>query len=165
MSIITEHEYDLELGFDKNELIDYVINGVLDYLECPYEVEVNVTLVDNDTIHQINKEQRDIDRATDVLSFPMIEYEVPGDFSLVEDDFTCFNPETGELMFGDIVLSLDKVVSQAEEYNHSTRREMAFLIAHSMLHLAGYDHMEYDERAVMEEKQNEIMSKLGINRD
>ena len=75
-----------------------------------------------------------------------------------------FNPETGELMLGDIVISKEKVIAQAEEYGHSTQREYAFLIAHSMLHLFGYDHMEEDERAVMEQKQKEILEQLQILR-
>ncbi|MBE5960370.1 MAG: rRNA maturation RNase YbeY, partial [Lachnospiraceae bacterium] len=102
---------------------------------------------------------------TDVLSFPMVDYEVPSDFDHLEesaDDY--FNPETGELLFGDIVISVDKVISQAEEYGHSTERELAFLVAHSMLHLCGYDHMEDEERLVMEERQKQILDQLNITR-
>ena len=159
MSILIEKEYDIDLGFDKDELIRFVINGALDYLKCPYEVEVNVTLVDNDTIQEINKEQRSINRATDVLSFPMIEYVAPGDYSIVEDDLSLFNPDTGELMFGDIVISLDKVLTQAEEYNHSVKRELAFLVVHSILHLSGYDHIDPEDAKIMEPLQNNILKK------
>ncbi len=166
MNICIEKETDLDLGFDCEELINKVINYAADYVGCPYEFEVNVVLTDNDTIHKVNMETRDIDRATDVLSFPMVEYDEPGDFSRLEDEdmFDVFNPETGELLLGDIMVSLEKVVSQAEEYGHSTTRELGFLIAHSMLHLFGYDHMEEDERVVMEAKQNEIMNGLEIYR-
>ena len=96
----------------------------------------------------------------------MAEYDEPGEFSRLEDEdmFDVFNPETGELLLGDIMVSLEKVVSQAEEYGHSTTRELGFLIAHSMLHLFGYDHMEEDERVIMEAKQNEIMNGLEIYR-
>ena len=76
----------------------------------------------------------------------------------------CFHPETGELLLGDIVISVDKVKEQAEKYGHSTLRELSFLTAHSMFHLMGYDHMEEDERLVMEEKQNALMEELGISR-
>ena len=76
-----------------------------------------------------------------------------------------FDPESGELCLGDIVISVDKVYAQAEEYGHTPRREYAFLIAHSMLHLLGYDHMEPDEAAVMEQKQEEILNRLGITRN
>ena len=95
----------------------------------------------------------------------MVDYEAPSDFDHVEDaveDY--FNPETGELMLGDIVISKEKVLSQAEEYGHSPKREYAFLIAHSMLHLFGYDHMEEEERAEMEAHQRAIMEKVGIPR-
>ena len=165
MTVYIEKEYDIEFPFDKRKVIESVISEAVSYVECPYEVEVCVTLTDDESIRELNAEQRDIDRATDVLSFPMIEYDVPGDFSKVEDEFSNFNPETGELILGDIVISLDKVVSQAEEYNHSAKRELAFLVAHSMLHLFGYDHMEEDERVVMEQKQEEILKNINITRD
>ena len=114
----------------------------------------------------MNLEQRGIDRPTDVLSFPMIEYDAPGDFSVIDEETgDAFNPETGELMLGDIVISKEKVLSQAEEYGHSPKREYAFLIAHSMLHLSGYDHMEEDEAKVMEAKQEQVLASLGITRD
>ena len=112
----------------------------------------------------MNMEFREIDRPTDVLSFPMVDYEEPGKFDFLEDAFECFNPETGELMLGDIVISKEKVVEQAEEFGHSIEREYAFLIAHSMLHLTGYDHMEEEERLVMEQKQREILEQLQILR-
>ena len=94
----------------------------------------------------------------------MLDYEIPGDFSGFDDMTEYFDPETGELLLGDIVLSLDRVMAQAEEYGHSPLREYAFLIAHSMLHLLGYDHMEEQERVIMEKKQNEILERLGISR-
>lgn len=118
----------------------------------------------DEEIREMNREFRDIDRATDVLSFPMIAYESPADFAFLEEDESCFDPDTGELMLGNIVISKQKVVEQAEEYGHTVEREYAFLIAHSMLHLLGYDHMEEEERAVMEKKQREILDGLGITR-
>ena len=122
-------------------------------------------LTDDQEIHRINQEFRGIDRATDVLSFPMGDYETPSDFERLEEvaeDY--FNLETGELLLGDIVISVDKVEEQAEKYGHSQARELAFLTAHSMLHLCGYDHMEEDERLVMEKKQEEILSLKGYIR-
>ena len=94
----------------------------------------------------------------------MLEYETPGDLSGIEESADAFDPETGELMLGDIVISKDRVIAQAEEYGHSVRREYAFLIAHSMLHLLGYDHMEEEERRLMEDRQRKIMEKAGILR-
>ena len=126
---------------------------------------MNVTIVDNDEIHEINNSQRNIDRPTDVLSFPMLEYDKPGDFDKFGNDLYAFDPDTGELTLGDIVISYDKVIEQAAEYNHSRKRELAFLVAHSMLHLFGFDHMVDDERIEMEEKQNIILNNLGITRE
>ena len=116
--------------------------------------------------HMINKQFRGIDRATDVLSFPMLEYEVPGDFSFLEEENSDdFNPDTGEALLGDIIISVDKVLEQAESYGHSVEREYAFLITHSMLHLFGYDHMQEEEAKVMEDKQRDILLRLNILRD
>ena len=137
----------------------------MDYEECPYEAEINVILTDNEAIRVMNKEYRGLDAPTDVLSFPLVDYNVPSDFNHVEDaveDY--FNPETGELMLGDIVISVDKVEGQAESYGHSQTRELAFLVAHSMLHLLGYDHMEEGERAEMERRQDAILESRGYVR-
>ena len=164
MTLLFEEEGSLSLPLPCEELAEKVINAALDYLDCPYEAEVNLLLTMNEEIHQMNMEFRQIDRPTDVLSFPMVDYENAGDFDFLEEAFEYFNPESGELMLGDIVISKEKVIEQAEEFGHSIEREYAFLIAHSMLHLAGYDHMEDDERIVMEDKQREILEMLQILR-
>ena len=169
MTLDIQYETQKQLPVDYEDIITKVVNASLDYQKCPYEIELNVTLTDNEEIHKINKEFRDIDRPTDVLSFPMIEYQEAGDFAWLEeheeelDD--CFNPETGELVLGDIVISVEKVIVQAQEYGHSLERELGFLVAHSMLHLFGYDHMEDDERIVMEQKQEEILTLVNLRRD
>ena len=114
----------------------------------------------------MNRDYRHMDKETDVLSFPASEYPVPGDFSDIEErDPMAFHPETGELILGDIVISMDRVKEQAGDYGHSQKRELAFLVAHSMLHLMGYDHMEDGERLIMEKKQEEILDGLGYTRD
>lgn len=167
MTVNFENESALDLGLPLEELASTVIEAALDYLDCPYEAEVNLLITDKEQIQEMNRNFRQIDRATDVLSFPMIAYEEPGNFDFLETEEAaqdCFHPETGELLLGDIVICADKVLEQAEEYGHSVKREYAFLIAHSMLHLAGYDHMEPEEAAVMEGKQREILENLGINR-
>ncbi|MDO5410090.1 MAG: rRNA maturation RNase YbeY [Lachnospiraceae bacterium] len=167
MTIEIENEYENQeaLPFDWEALLRKVVMGAMDFEPCPYEAELNILLTGNEEIHRINNEYRGIDRPTDVLSFPMIEYEIPGNFDHCEDDGQdCFNPETGELVLGDIVISVDKVLEQAEIYGHSKERELAFLTAHSMFHLFGYDHMEEDERQVMEEKQRSLLEQLGILR-
>ena len=165
MTLNYEEEGEVKLPVDCEGLAKEVIEAALDYAECPYEAEVNVILTDNDAIQAINKEYRQIDAPTDVLSFPMVDYEKPSDFDHVEDaveDY--FNPETGELMLGDIVISVDKVEEQAEKYGHSQTRELAFLVAHSMLHLCGYDHMVDEERLVMEDRQRQILDTRGYTR-
>ena len=164
MTLFYEEEGALKLPFDCQTLAREVINGALEYIHCPYEVQVNLLLTMNDEIHEMNRDFRNIDRATDVLSFPMLEYETPGDFSHFESEEDCFDPETGELLLGDIVISKEKVIAQAEEYGHSVKREYAFLIAHSVLHLSGYDHMEEEERIEMETLQREILNELNILR-
>lgn len=166
MTFYVESETDKTLPFEAEEVAGKVIVEALDLENCPYEVSVNVLLTDDQGIHAMNKQYRGIDRPTDVLSFPNVDYENPSDFTGMEDtaeDY--FDPESGELCLGDIVISVDKVYAQAEEYGHTPRREYAFLIAHSMLHLLGYDHMEPDEAAVMEQKQEEILNRLGITRN
>ena len=165
MTVTVEYETEDRLNLPETQIIEEVVTEALDYENCPYEAEVNVLLTDNPSIQEINRQQRQIDSPTDVLSFPMIDYASPSDFSHVEEaveDY--FNPETGELLLGDIVISVDKVREQAEKYGHSQTRELAFLTAHSMLHLFGYDHMEDEERLVMEKKQEEILERLGYTR-
>lgn len=165
MTISIEYETEKRLDLQAEKIIEEVILASLDYEACPYEAEINILLTDDEGIHQINREHRGIDKPTDVLSFPMVDYRQPSDFGHVEEAAgVYFNPETGELMLGDIVISLDKVAEQAENYGHSQSRELAFLTAHSMLHLFGYDHMEEDERLVMEDKQNQILSGKGYVR-
>lgn len=164
MRIYLENEEGPELDLDYMGIASLIAEGVLDYENCPYESQIELLLTNNDEIRRINNEFRGIDHPTDVLSFPMIDYESPADFSSLEEDDSNFDPETGELILGDIVISKEKVIAQAEEYGHSVKREFAFLIAHSMLHLLGYDHMEEEERLVMEEKQRSILANFGIER-
>lgn len=167
MTLLIDKETEFQVEELENiyeELLENVVNASIDYVECPYEIELNILLTDNENIHKLNSEFRNIDSATDVLSFPMLSYESPADFSGCETEEDCFNPETGELMLGDIVISLEKVKEQAKKYGHSEKRELAFLTAHSMLHLFGYDHMTEQEAADMEQKQEDILRILGIGR-
>lgn len=167
MSLHMENEYEppLSFDFDMQATAAQVVEAVIDEEQCPYACDVALTLVDNETIREINRTHRQIDRPTDVLSFPLIAPEAFADYGKIEaraEDY--FDPDSGELLLGDIVLSLDKVKSQAAEYGHSEKREYAFLIAHSMLHLFGYDHMMAEEAASMEEKQRRILHALQIER-
>ena len=165
MTFEIENVYPEVVLPDYETVIKNVIEAALDYEKCPYEVQVYVLLTDNEEIHQINREHRQIDRPTDVLSFPMIEYAEPADFDGVEHQFDdCVNPDTEEVLLGDIVICVESVYEQAEEYGHSVKREYAFLITHSMLHLMGYDHMVPEEAEVMEEHQRRILDVLKIKR-
>lgn len=166
MTFYVENETDVTFPFDVEEIVEKVALAVLDSESCPYEAQLNVLLTDNDGIHEYNREYRHIDRETDVLSFPNLDFEEPGAFEIDEDqEADYFDPDTGELILGDIIISVDKVAEQAESYGHSLKREFAFLVAHSMLHLSGYDHMEPEEAAVMEAKQEQILKGLGITRE
>ncbi len=166
MTFYVENETEIIFPFSVEETVELVAEKVLDTENCPYEVQINVLLTDNRGIHTFNKEYRGIDRETDVLSFPNLEFEKEGEFEIAEEDEAdFFDPDTGELILGDIIISVDKVKEQAENYGHSLKREFAFLVAHSMLHLCGYDHMEEAEAAVMEEKQEAVLRALNITRE
>ncbi len=117
--------------------------------------EISISIVDNTEIQQINKQFRNIDRPTDVLSFPMLTFT---ENEIIEKN------ENGEIVLGDIIISLERAEEQAKEYGHSLKREIAFLTAHSMLHLLGYDHMEPKEEKEMFTKQKEILEAAGIPR-
>lgn len=166
MTFYVENESEKEFPFDVKELVSTVVEAVLDAEGCPYEAELNVLITDNEGIRCYNREYRKIDRETDVLSFPNIPFERVSDFSVVEEnEADYFQPDSGELILGDIILSADRICSQAEAYGHSLKREFAFLVAHSMLHLCGYDHETDEEAAVMEHRQDAILNGLGITRD
>ncbi len=166
MTFYVENETDVCFQFDSEEIVGKVTNDILEDEQCPYEVQVNVLLTDDEGIRRYNKMYRDLDKSTDVLSFPNLDFDRPADFERVsEHEADYFDPESGELLLGDIIISVDHVKSQAEEYGHSQLREFAFLVAHSMLHLCGYDHMEQEEAALMEQKQSASLKRLGITRD
>lgn len=165
MTIYFEDEAMLSFDFDIEDQLDRIISCVRDYIKCPYDVEVSVTMVDKASIQEVNTEFRDTARPTDVLSFPMMEYDRPADF---EGPAFCGSkaiaPDTGELVLGDIMLCSEVIKEQAKEYGHSEYREFSFLVVHSMLHLFGYDHMLESERMEMEQEQRNIMNTLGISR-
>lgn len=165
MTVFFEDEANISFDFDPLRQLEKVISFVKEHVGCPYDVEVSVTLVDKPSIWEINAQHRGMDRPTDVLSFPMMEYDEPADF---EGPAFCstvaISPDTDELVLGDIVLCSQIVKEQAEEYGHSEMREFTFLSVHSMLHLFGYDHISENDRMVMEGKQREIMEGLGIGR-
>lgn len=166
MTSCVENETKVTFPFDMKTILEQVMETVTEMEKCPYETSVSLLVTDNDGIRQFNRDYRGIDSETDVLSFPNITFDRAGDFSVVESgeaDF--FDPDSGELILGDIIISADRVLAQAQEYGHSVMREFAFLTAHSMLHLCGYDHMEKEDAEVMEKKQEDVLNRLGITRD
>lgn len=164
--MILEFESMVEwpFDFDGEEVASLVINEAIRIEGAPKDCEVSLTIVDDEEIRRINKEFRNMDKATDVLSFPAMEFEKDGGFSNAIDATKEVDMDTGCLILGDIVISYEHVIAQALDFGHTKKREFAFLIAHSMLHLFGYDHMEDDERIRMEEKQEVILSGVNINR-
>ncbi|MDE5932077.1 MAG: rRNA maturation RNase YbeY [Lachnospiraceae bacterium] len=166
MTFYVENDTEKEFSFSVEEVFKRVAEAVLEMESCPYEVCVNLLLTDNEGIRFYNKEYRGIDKETDVLSFPNLDYEQAGVFHIADEaEADYFDPDSGELLLGDIMISVDRLEEQAVEFGHSQRREFAFLAAHSMFHLCGYDHMEEREAAVMEQKQETVLKKLGIGRE
>ena len=167
MTIYFEKETEEELSFDYEEIAKSVIEAALARYHCPYQVCISLYLVEEETIRQTNRETRGIDSVTDVLSFPNVPFEKEGDFSLLEEEnnyYSYFDPDTEELVLGDMMICQKRMEDQAMEYGHSKLREFAFLVTHSILHLLGYDHMEEEERIRMEEAQRCILDNLGITR-
>lgn len=150
MDVLFENNTDKDVNTD---LIEKVIAESLRYENVNNNAEISVTIVDNEEIREINNKFRNIDRATDVLSFPLIDYEI----EKLPDDGS-------KIYLGDIIISIERAEEQALEYGHSLDREIGFLTAHSMLHLLGYDHMVPEEEKVMFAKQEEILNNLGLKR-
>jgi len=141
-------------------LVRRCVKATLDAEGVELPCEVNVLITSDREIQTINKEQRGVDKPTDVLSFPSFEFK-PGCF---EADEGFLDPDTGRIFLGDIVISLERVLEQAERFGHSKQRELAYLVIHSTLHLLGYDHMdEGAEKARMRRREKEILSRIGID--
>ena len=166
-TIILENETVFSPDFDLREVALSVVNKVLESEGFPVKCEINISVTDNEGIREVNKEFRQIDSPTDVLSFPAYDFCEAGNYKDVTKEPVFgfnVNQDTGNFVLGDILLSYERIISQAEEYGHAVKREYAFLIAHSMLHLLGYDHMTEDEARVMEDKQRTVLEELGITR-
>ena len=159
--LMENNQNAIEITEEINDVIKKAIEASLQYENCDFDAELSVTIVDNEEIREINNEHRGIDKATDVLSFPMLEFDEEGNAIECEYDFS-----DDTVILGDIVISAERAKEQAEELGHSFIREMAFLTVHSMLHLLGYDHVDDPEgEAEMIRKQKEILDGLGITRD
>lgn len=166
MIYIDNRQDKLEVNDRFVEILTKVIEFAMKEEEVDLKYEVSLIFVDNNNIKEINNDTRGIDKETDVLSFPMLEYENKKVFKEVYKNYK-FSPadfDGEELVLGDIVLSLEKALEQSEEFNHSYEREAAYLTVHSVLHLLGYDHMEEAEKSIMRKREEEILNKLNITR-
>lgn len=153
--IISNDQKTVKIPRGTRLLVRRCCHAVLDEENFDGNAEVSVTFVDNEKIHELNLKHRNIDRETDVLSFPL------GENGVYDVDLN-----TGAKLLGDIVISIPKAMEQAEEYNHSLQREIGFLTVHSMLHLLGYDHVDGGLQQVhMREKEETVLTKLGLKRD
>lgn len=157
---IRNNQKKFKVTKDMRDLVRSAVKATLEYMDFPLKSEVSVMFTDDEEIHELNRLHRGVDRPTDVLSFPLFEYDENGD--IIEDDLD-FNPN-GEMILGDIVISLETASRQAQEYGHSFEREIGFLTVHSMLHLFGYDHMTPEDEEEMFGYQREILERMGLER-
>lgn len=167
MIFIDNRQINIELSKENEEILREIIDYTLKDEKVIIDYEISVIFIDNNMIKELNLEYRNIDKETDVLSFPMLEYtpkkvykDLYIDFSFTDDYF-----DDGKLILGDIALSLEKAEEQSKEYGHSFIREVCYLTIHSVLHLLGYDHMEEDEKLMMRNREEEILEKFNIKRE
>lgn len=159
VKFITENETDYEVSEEQIKELNAVCCEIMKNEDCNFDAEISLTFTDNDGIREMNRMYRNIDRPTDVLSFPMLDFEE-------EETDAEYETEDGFVLLGDIVISVERAEEQAREFGHSLRRELSFLTAHSMLHLLGYDHVDDSEgERLMTEKQACALNTLGITRD
>jgi probable rRNA maturation factor len=163
IKVYIENEQDeTEISKEIEECITKVASAVMEYEECNFDAEVDVTITDNENIRALNKAYRDKDSATDVLSFPILEFDEDG--NIINSEFD-EDMDSESILLGDIVISAQRAMEQAKEYGHDFTREIGFLTAHSMLHLLGYDHETSDEDAkIMHKKEEDILNSLNITR-
>ena len=149
--VITDEQEKIVIPEDWTVKIERVAEICLQEEEIDPKAEIGLMFVDNEQIREMNKTYRDKDSATDVLSFPMYEAD-----EAIDDE--------EEILLGDIVISLERAAEQAEEYGHSLEREVMYLLVHGLLHLAGYDHMEDDEKKEMRQREEELLTVIGASR-
>ena len=161
MKISIRNEQDkLKVTKEMRDIVKLAVKTSLSYMDFGSKFEISVMFTDDEEIRVLNKLHRNIDRSTDVLSFPMFEYDENGE---IIEEYADFN-SSGELLLGDIVISLEHAEKQADEYGHSFLRELGFLTVHSMLHLFGYDHMNEEDEKEMFSYQNEILNEMRLER-
>lgn len=151
---------EAENEFLEEELLLSFVNRCLELINPSFELLLTITVTDNEAIKSVNREQRNIDKPTDVLSFPMLFYKEP---EVLENPLSQwdYDPETNKVVLGDILISHEKVREQAEEYGHTFQKELCYLTLHGILHLFGYDHMEEEDKKVMRQKEKDILAKIA----
>lgn len=166
MIYLDNRQDKIEVNKELEETIMEIVQYTLKEEEVNIPCEISVIFVDNDEIREINNDMRHIDKVTDVLSFPMLEYEEHKVFKDLYLDYN-FSPadlNEGNLVLGDMALSLERALEQSVDYGHSFLREVCYLVVHSILHLLGYDHMEEEDKVVMRKREEEILNRFNINR-
>jgi len=160
MIVIENIQNKINYTDEMKELIEKVVHESLANEKFEFENEVSITFVDNEQIREINREYRNIDKPTDVLSFPILDITN----GKINTEIHEYDMDEGRLLLGDIIVSLEKALEQSKEYGHSFERELAFLISHGMYHLLGYDHMNEQDEKMMMAKQEKVLEKLGLKR-
>jgi probable rRNA maturation factor len=164
MTLLLDNRQDF-ITDDLEDFFNKVLKQAVEELDLCLRVEVSLLLVNNEEIRQLNRDYRGKDKATDVLSFPMLELDPLDESSYHETLEQYVDPGTGELVLGDIVISVEKAIEQAKEYGHSIQRELAFLMVHGLLHLLGYDHEKDEENEqAMFKRQEDILQSLKLSR-
>ena len=168
MSLFIEWEVEIgeEIKKSVEEVFQRAIAAALTSEGVATPTEIGLTVVSAETIKAMNAEYRGIDKVTDVLSFPLLDYDEEEPEERIQKAFEMdeIDPETEEVMLGDIIICLERAKEQAEEYGHSLLRELGFLAVHSVLHLLGYDHMTEEEETIMFGKQRSILNGIGLSR-
>ncbi len=166
MIYVDNRQEKMEVSDEFTNHLEKVIEFALKEEGVNISSEISLLFVDNEEIREINNETRNIDRVTDVLSFPMLDYPEKKVFKEVytENDFSEADFDGDDLVLGDVVLSLERALEQSKEYNHSYEREASYLVVHSVLHLLGYDHMEEEDKVKMRKREEEILTALDIRR-
>ena len=166
MIFVENKQSKIDITEEQIQGLKNTIDFALKEEEVTVECQISLVFVDNEEIRKINRKNRNIDRETDVLSFPMLDYDLKKVYKQCYKNFkfdkTYLDGE--ELVLGDIVLSLEKALEQSSEYSHSFEREASYLVVHSMLHLLGYDHIEDDDKSRMREREEYILNLLKIRR-
>lgn len=166
MVLLDNRQNKIEITEDLENNIKKMIDFTLKEEKLKVDYEISVIFIDNDEIKKLNKKFRNIDRVTDVLSFPMLEYDKGKVYKQIylNHIFNDYDLDNGKLVLGDIALSLERAMEQSNEFGHGFQREVCYLLIHSVLHLLGYDHMDEEEKAIMRKNEEYILNKFNLNR-